>query len=77
MAVETKVKEIIAKRLDIEIQRIQSEAQLISDLGGDSIDLIEIAMDMEAAFGIDISDDDLENIHSIKDVVNFIESRLP
>ena len=76
MPVEEKVKEIIAKRLSIDIQSMTSGKQLITKLGGDSIDLVEIAMDIEAEYGIDISDDDIDGILSIGDIVCLIEARL-
>jgi acyl carrier protein len=51
------------------------EASFIDDLGADSLDLVELIMEMEENFGIQISDEELEKIRTIKDVIEFLKKK--
>ena len=53
---ESKVKEIIAKELEVDIKQLQPEAKFIEDLGADSLDIVELVMALEEEFGLDIPD---------------------
>jgi acyl carrier protein len=76
MSVEDKVKKIIADRLEIAITDISLEAQFISDLGADSLDIVELLMSLEDEFDLEISDEEAERIKTVKDAVNYINERL-
>ena len=76
MSVEDKVKKIIADRLEIAITDISLEAQFISDLGADSLDIVELLMSLEDTFDLEISDEEAERIKTVKDAVNYINERL-
>lgn len=70
--IEAKVKDILADQLGIEEEEIQADSRLVEDLGGDSLDLVELIMAFEEAYGLEISDDDAEKIKTFQDVLNYI-----
>ena len=67
------IKEIIAEKLDIEVDKITEETSLKDDLEVDSLDLFELVMNFEDEFGVEIPSEDLENITTVKDIVEYIE----
>ncbi len=71
-----KVKKILAEKLDVDEAEIKEEASLIDDLGADSLDLVDLVMDFEETFGVKIEDEELENIKTVKDVVDGIMAKL-
>ena len=72
-SVEEKVKQIIVNQLGVEEASVVSKAKFIEDLGADSLDIVELVMAMEEAFGIDIPDEEAENIRTVDDAVNFVK----
>ena len=74
MSVEDKVKKIIAEKLSVEMDEVIPDASFVDDLGADSLDLVELIMSMEEEFDIDISDEDAEQIASVKDAIAYINS---
>jgi acyl carrier protein len=74
MSVEDKVKKIIAEKLSVDIEEVVPEASFVDDLGADSLDLVELIMSMEEEFDMDISDEDAEQIASVKDAIDYINS---
>jgi acyl carrier protein len=74
MSVEDKVKKIIAEKLSVEMNEVVPEASFVDDLGADSLDLVELIMSMEEEIDIDISDEDAEQIATVKDAVAYINS---
>lgn len=77
MNTEEKVKRIVTEVLGINLEDVRADSHLITDLGADSIDLIEMAMSLEENFGIRVDDDDLDNIHTFGEVVQFVMDREP
>lgn len=75
MKIEEKIIEIIMEQLDVTKEQCVPEASFIDDLGADSLDLVELIMEMEENFGVEISDEELQNIRTIQDVINFIRDR--
>ena len=75
MTLEEKVIDIIVEQLDITKEECVPEASFIDDLGADSLDLVELVMEMEENFGIEISDDELEKIVQVQDVIDFLRSK--
>jgi len=75
MSIEEKVIEIIVEQLDVTREECVPEASFIEDLGADSLDLVELIMAMEENFGIEISDEELQKIRTIKDAINYIKGK--
>lgn len=73
MAVFDKVKDIIVKELKVDANKVTLDASLKDDLGADSLDAVEIVMDIEDEFGIQIDDTKAESITTIGDLVQYIE----
>jgi len=71
---EDRVKEIIAKELEVEAQQLTPEAKFIEDLGADSLDIVELVMALEEEFGIDIPDEDADKLKTVGDAMNYLKS---
>jgi acyl carrier protein len=69
-----KVKQIIADKLSLEEDEITMEASFIDDLGADSLDLVELIMALEDEFDMEIPDEEVENITTVADVVEYIKA---
>ena len=75
MSTFNKVKEVIIDKLGVEEDTIKTEAHFVNDLGADSLDTVELIMEFEEEFGIEIPDEDADKITSVKDAVSYIDSR--
>jgi acyl carrier protein len=71
---EDKVKEIIAKELEVDIKQMTPEAKFIEDLGADSLDIVELVMALEEEFGIEIPDEDADKLKTVGDAMNYLKS---
>lgn len=71
-----RVTKIIVDRLGVEESQISLEASFKEDLGADSLDVVELVMELEDEFDMEISDDDAEKIATVGDAVNYIKSTL-
>ena len=71
-----KVKEIIVDKLGVEHSKITLEAKFFDDLGADSLDTVELIMQFEEEFGIEIPDEEAENLLSVGQAVDFISNKL-
>lgn len=74
--VNQKVKEIIMERLGVSEEKITPEASFINDLGADSLDTVELMMELEEAFGVSIEDEEAEKIQTVKDAIDYLEQKL-
>ena len=75
MSVEAKVKDIIAKQLGVDGDKVTTEASFIDDLGADSLDTVELVMAFEEAFNIEIPDEDAEKILKVQDAITYIDGK--
>ena len=73
MSTLDKVKDVIVDKLGVEEDSIKSEAHFVNDLGADSLDTVELIMEFEEEFGIEIPDDDAEKITTVGSAVEYIE----
>jgi len=71
MTVEEKVRKVIADTLGIKEEKITPES-IIDDLGADSLDTVELVMDLERKFRIEISDEDAEKLRTVQDIIDYI-----
>ena len=72
--IATKVKAIIVDKLGVDEAEVTTEASFTNDLGADSLDTVELIMEFEKEFNIQISDEDAEKIQTVADVVKYIEN---
>ncbi len=75
MSVESKVKDIIADQLEVAVDKLSKETTF-EDIDADSLDIVELVMALEEEFDLEISDQEIENINSVGDVVKYIESKV-
>jgi acyl carrier protein len=73
-AIEAKVKNIIADQLGVGEDEIKPESSFIEDLGADSLDIVELVMAMEEEFEVEIPDEEAENIKTVGDAINYINT---
>jgi acyl carrier protein len=71
-----KVKDIIEAELGVEREKLTPEASFIEDLGADSLDIVELVMEFEKEFNIDIPDDDAEKLRTVGDALNYLQSKV-
>ncbi|HEY6190792.1 MAG TPA: acyl carrier protein [Bacteroidota bacterium] len=70
--VEAKVKEIIMNKLGVEASQVTPEASFTNDLGADSLDTVELVMEFEKAFNLQIPDEDAEKIATVGDAIRYL-----
>ena len=74
-SVEQKVKQIIVEQLGVDEAQVDQSSSFVDDLGADSLDIVELVMAFEEAFGIDIPDEDAEKITTVKQAIDYIEGK--
>jgi acyl carrier protein len=70
-----KVRDIIAKQLDIDGASITMNSRLIDDLKADSLDIVELIMDLEQEFNIEIPDEELPKVQTVADIVGYLDKK--
>ena len=70
--VEERVKKLICEQLGVEEEEVKDDASFVDDLGADSLDTVELVMALEEEFETEISDEEAENITTVKEAVNYI-----
>jgi len=75
MAVDEKVKAIIAEQLGVKAEEVTPTASFIDDLGADSLDTVELVMALEEEFGIEIPDEDAEKMTTVGEAIKYIEEK--
>lgn len=70
-----KLQEIIAEQLGIEAAEVQADSSFKDDLNADSLDLFEMIMSMEEEFGVEIPSDDLEQIATVQDIMDYLKNK--
>jgi acyl carrier protein len=73
--IEAKVKEIIMNKLGVDDAQVTTEASFTNDLGADSLDTVELVMEFEKAFNIQIPDEDAEKISTVGDAVRYLQQK--
>lgn len=75
MQIESQVNEVLADKLVLEPDMIRPEEKL-TDLGADSLDLVEIVMELETLFNISIPDMEMDNIITVQDIYNYLNANV-
>ncbi len=73
LGIEERVKEIITKQMGANKDQIALETSFVNDLGADSLDTVELVMEFEDAFDMNIPDDDAEKIQTVGDAIKYIK----
>jgi acyl carrier protein len=77
MAANTdKVKDIIEKELGVEREKLVDGASFIDDLGADSLDIVELVMEFEKEFNIDIPDEEAEKLRTVGDAIAYLNEKV-
>ena len=76
MSLFEEVREVISEQLGLRVEEIKSESSIISDLGADSIDIVELVIALEEEFDLEIPDEDAEKIQTVSDAVKHIERKI-
>ncbi len=72
-SIDERVKEIIVNELGVEAEKVTTEASFVEDLGADSLDTVELVMAFEEEFGIDIPDEDAEQMATVGEAVEYLK----
>ena len=73
--VREKVKQVIVDQLSVNPEELTDDASFIEDLGADSLDIVELVMELEEQFGVDIPDEEAEKISTVGEAIKYIEER--
>lgn len=71
---EEKIAELIADKLGVEVSKIKPEAKFVEDLGADSLDTVELIMQLEDEFSLEIPDEEAEKLTTVGTVIDYINS---
>ena len=74
--VEAKVKEIIVNKLGVDESQVTLQASFTNDLGADSLDTVELVMEFEKSFNLQIPDEDAEKIATVGDAINYLKGKV-
>lgn len=69
-----KVREILCEQLDYDEEMITMESSIVDDLGADSLDVVDLIMQLEEEFELEIPDEEIENIKTVGDLVKYVEA---
>ena len=74
-SIESRVKAVVARHFNLPPSRLRLDASFIDDLGGDTLDLIELGCQLEATFNVRLSPSQRDSLPTIRSVVNFLRAR--
>lgn len=72
---EARVREIIVNELGVEPDKVTDDASFVEDLGADSLDTVELVMAFEEEFGVDIPDEDAEQMRTVGDAIAYLRKK--
>ncbi len=73
--IELKVKKIVSEQLGIPVDQINNSSAFIADLGGDSLDTVEMVLTLEDRFGFEVEEEIAEELHTVQAVIDLIKLR--
>ena len=68
-----RIRELLAEQLDIDEEKITMDSNILEDFEADSLDVVDMVMSLEDEFGVEIPDEQIENLHTVGDVVRYVE----
>lgn len=71
-----RIRDYLSDQLDIEPEKIHPESDIINDFGADSLDVIDMITTLSDEFGVNIPDEEIENFHTVGDVVSYVEDHM-
>ena len=71
-SLEQQVRNIVAEQLGVDLAELRADANILDDLGADSLDVVEMVMSLEEAFDIEVPDEDVEEMRTVSDVERYI-----
>lgn len=71
-----KIKEILSSQLDVDSETITNDTNIADDLGADSLDVVELLMSIEDEFDVEIPDEEIENLKTVGNLVDYIQERM-
>ena len=71
-----KVRKMLAEQLNISVDKITPESRVIEDLGADSLDVVEMLLDLEEEFGVQFQSEEMKNYRTVEDLYNAINEKL-
>ena len=67
------VAKVLAEQLNVDVSKITENSEIVKDLGADSLDVVELLMQLEEEFGITLPDSEMENLKTVQDIVDMME----
>ena len=71
-----RIREYLADQLDVDPEKITPDSDIVEDFGADSLDVVDMITTLSDEFGVDIPDEEIENFHTVGDVVQYVEDRM-
>ena len=68
-----RIRKLLAEQLDIDEEKITMDSNILEDFEADSLDVVDMVMSLEDEFGVEIPDEEIENLHTVGDVVRYVE----
>jgi acyl carrier protein len=72
--IEFKIKKIVSEQLGVPVDIVQNSSKFVADLGGDSLDTVEMVLTLEDVFAIEVEEEDAEQMDSVQAVINYIKN---
>ncbi len=70
-----KIKEILAEELSLDLEEIGDDSDIREDLGADSLDMVQLVMSLEDEFGLEIENEEIQSVTTVRGIVEFIEKK--
>ena len=70
-----RVRKVLMEQLEVSEDEVTPSANIVDDLGADSLDVVEIVMGLEEEFDIEVSDQDAEKLPTVQDIVNYVDEK--
>lgn len=71
-----RIRQYLADQLDVDVEKITPDSDIVNDFGADSLDVIDMITVLSDEFGVEIPDEEIENLHTVGDVATYVEERL-